>query len=70
MNYNYFDGDSRPRQHLHSQSSPGDLAVVEWQRNGKFRVNGKLGHSCVRVSKDRPYDSWVRDHAILHLCLN
>ena len=30
---------------LHSQSSPGDLAVVEGQRNGKFSQNGKLGHS-------------------------
>ena len=28
-------------QQLHSQSLPGDLAVVEGQRNGK------LGHSCV-----------------------
>ena len=28
-------------------SSPGDLAVVERHRNGKFSKNGKLGHSCV-----------------------
>ena len=37
-----YDGDSGPG---HSQSSPGDLAVVEGQRNGKFSQNGKLGHS-------------------------
>ena len=56
---------------LHSQSSPGDLAVVEGQRNGKFSQNGKfgqngkLGHSCVRVTKGRLYDSRVRDHVIV-----
>ena len=38
---------------------PGDLAVVEGQRNGKFSQNGKfvqngkLGHSCVRVTNIR-----------------
>ena len=37
-------------------SSPGDLAVAEGQRNGKFSLNGKLGHSCVRVIKGRLYD--------------
>ena len=37
----------------------GLLSLVkeaEGQRNGKFRLNGqngKLGHSCVRVTKDR-----------------
>ena len=38
---------------------PGDLAVVEGERNdkfsqnGKYVQNGKLGHSCVRVTKSR-----------------
>ena len=68
INYNY-DSDSRPSQ-LHSQSSPGDLAVVEGQRNGKFSQNGKLGHSCVRVMKSRLYESRVRDHVVVHLGLN
>ena len=53
-----------------SQSSPGDLAVVEGQRNGKLSQNGKLGHSCVRVTKGRLYDSQVRDHVIVHSGLN
>ena len=30
----------------------------------KGQRNGKLGHSCVRVTKGRLYDSWVRDHVI------
>ena len=38
--------------------------------NGKFVQNGKLGHSCVRVTKGRLYDSRVRDHVIVHLGLN
>ena len=46
------------------------LAVVEGQRNGKFSQNGKVGHSCVRVTKSRLYDSRVRDHVIVHLGLN
>ena len=41
MKTNY-DSDSGPGQQLYSQSSPGDLAVVEGQRNGKFSQNGKL----------------------------
>ena len=41
------DGDSGPG---HSQSSPTDLVVVEGQRNGKFGQNGRLGHSCVKVT--------------------
>ena len=36
----------------------------------KFVQNGKLGHSCVRGTKGRLYDSWVRDHVIVHLGLN
>ena len=48
-----YDSDSGFGQHLHSQSSPGDLAVVEGQRNGKFSRNGKLGHSCARVQGQR-----------------
>ena len=28
------------------------------------------GHSCVRVTKGRPYDSRVRDHVIVQLGLN
>ena len=64
-----YDSDSGPGQQLHSQSSLGDLAVVEGQRNAKFSQNGKLGHSCVRVMKGRLYESWVRDHDV-HLGLN
>ena len=50
--------------------------MVDGQRNGKFSQNvkfgqnGKLGHSYVRVTKSRLYDSWVRDHVIVHLGLN
>ena len=68
--------DSGPGQQPYFQSSPGDLAVVEGQRNGKFSLNGKsgqngkLGHSSVRVTKGRLYDSQVRDHVIVHLVLN
>ena len=65
-----YDSDPGSGQQLYSRSSPGDLAVVEWQRNGKFGQNGKLGHSCVRVTKGRLYDSRVRDHVIVHLGLN
>ena len=68
-NYNY-DSDSGPGQQLYSQSSPGNMAVVKGKRNGKFSQNGKLGHSCVRVIKGKLYDSWVRDHDIVHLGLN
>ena len=57
-------------QQLHSQSSPGDLAVAEWQRNGKFSQNGMLGHLCARVMKSRLYESRARDHVIVHLGLN
>ena len=60
--YNY-DSDSGPGQQLHSQSSPGDLAVVEGHRNGKLSQNCKLAHSYVRVTKgNRLYESQVRDH--------
>ena len=44
--------------------------MVEGQMNGKFSQNGKLGHSCARVTKNRLYDSQVRDHVIVHLGLN
>ena len=37
-----YDSGSGPGQQLHYQSSPGDLAVVEGQRNGKFR--SKVAH--------------------------
>ena len=53
-----YGSESGPGQQLHSQSSHGDLATVEGQRNGKFSQNGKfgqkskLGHSCVRVTKE------------------
>ena len=55
----HYDSESRPGQQLHSQFSPGDLAVVEGQRSGKFSQNGKFGqngkldhvHSCVRVTR-------------------
>ena len=38
--------------------------MVEGQRNSKFSQNGKLGHSCVRVTKSRLYESRVRDHVV------
>ena len=44
--------------------------MVEGQRNGKFSQNGKLGHSCGRVTKSRFYVSRVRDQVIAHLGLN
>ena len=56
-----YNSDSGPGQQLHSQSSAGDLAVVEGQRNGKW------GHSRVRVMKSRLYECRVRDHVIVHL---
>ena len=31
-----YDSDSGPGQQLYYQSSPGDLAAVEGQRNGRF----------------------------------
>ena len=68
-----YDSGSGPSQQLHSQSSPGDLAVAEGQRNGRFNLNGKFvqngkfGHSCVRVTKGKFYGSQVRDHVIVHL---
>ena len=65
-----YDSGSGSGQQLHCQFSPGDLAVIEGQRNGKFIQNGKLGHSCVRVTKGRLYDSRVRDHVVVHLGLN
>ena len=37
-----YDSDSGPGQQLYSQSSSGDLAVAEGQRNGKFGLNDKL----------------------------
>ena len=58
-----YDSDSGSGQQLRFQSSPGDLAVVEGQRNGK------LGHLCARVTKSRLYDSRVGDH-VVHLGLN
>ena len=62
-----YDIDSGSVQQLHSQSSPGDLAVAEGQRNGNFSLSGKLGHSCARVTKSRHYDSQIRDHVVVHL---
>ena len=72
-----YDSSSGPSQQLHPQSSHGDLAVAEGQRNGrgmvckfslnsKFGQNGKLGHLCVRVTKGRLCDSRVRDRVIVH----
>ena len=43
--------------------------MVEWQRDGKFSQNGKLDHSCARVTKSRFYVSWVGDQVIAHLGL-
>ena len=40
-----YDSNSGPGQQLHSQYSPGDLTVVEGQRNGKFSQNGKFGQN-------------------------
>ena len=71
MSSTVYNSDSGHGLQLQSRSSPGDLAVVEGQRNGKFGQNGKLGHSCARVTKSRLYDSWVRDNdVIVHLGLN
>ena len=64
------DSDSEFGQQLHSRSSSWDLAVTEGQRNCTFSVNGKLGHSCARMTKSKLYDSRVRDHDIVHLGLN
>ena len=55
---------------LCSQSSPGDLhtmylAEVEGQRD-KFGQNGKLGHSCARVTKGKFSEFQVKDH-VMHL---
>ena len=36
----------------------------------KLKTVIQLGHSCVRVTKGRLYDSQVRDHVIMHLGLN
>ena len=36
----------------------------------KFVQNGKLGHSCTNVTKDKLYGSRDSDHAIVHLGLN
>ena len=69
INHYIYDSDSGPGRQLYSQSSPGDLAAVEVQRNGKFSQNGKLGLSCVRVTKSRLYEPWVRDRVIVHLGL-
>ena len=41
-----------------------DLAVVEGQRNGK------LGHSCARVTKSSLYDSRVRNLVTVYLGVN
>ena len=70
-----YDSGSEPSKQLPSQSSPGDLAVAEGQRNGKFSLNGKfgqnvIGHSCVRVTKGKFCDSRVRDRVIVQLGLN
>ena len=37
LKHKLYDSDSGPGQQLHSQSSHGDLAVIETQRNGKLR---------------------------------
>ena len=58
-----YDNDSGLGQ-LHTQSSHGDLAVVEGQRYGKFSLNSKLGLLCARVMKSRLYESRVRDHVV------
>ena len=52
-----YDSDSGSGQQLHCQISARDLAVTEGQRNGKFSLNGKLGHLCAKVTKSRLYDS-------------
>ena len=40
-----YDSDSGPGHQLHYQSSPGDVAAFEEQRNGKFSQNGKFGQN-------------------------
>ena len=44
--------------------------MAEGHRNDKFSQNGKIGHSCFRVTKGRLHESWVRNHHIVHLDLN
>ena len=44
--------------------------MVSSVKNGKFGQNGKLGHSCTKVTMGKLYDSRVRDHVIVHLGLN
>ena len=53
----YYDNDSRPVK-LDSQSSPGDLAGVKGQRDGK------LDHSCATVTKGMFSESQVKDHVV------
>ena len=43
--YILYDSGSGPGQQLQSQSSPGDLAVAEEQRNGKFSLNSQFGQN-------------------------
>ena len=45
------------------------MAAAEGLRNGKFSWNGKLDHSCAKLTKSRIYDSRVRNH-VVHLGLN
>ena len=69
--HKFYDSDSGPSQQLHSQSYLG--IWLELKGIGMvytFSQNGKLGHSCVRVTKNRFYKSQVRDHVIVHLGLN
>ena len=43
----------------------------KFSQNGKFGQNGKLGRSLMcRVTKGRLYNSQVRDHVNMYLCLN
>ena len=43
--------------------------MVERQRDGNFGQDGKLGHSCARVTKGKFFESWVKDH-VVHLGIN
>ena len=55
---------------LHSQFSPGDMVVVEGQKDGKFSQNGKLCHSCARVMKCKLTESQSKIMLFVHLGLN
>ena len=59
-----------PTWFSYSQFKKHTLHPIHYSQNGKLGQNGELGHSCVKVTKGRLYNSWVRDHVTVHLGLN